>query len=408
MTETPRPRRFALIDRPWVGHYTVALATPLAVRPIDEMRAVLAEFMRRNPAAPISCRLDPSTYRWLPVPVAEHEAHLDRTFTAIDDPDPADLPGHILAHRAVVPELPVLAAVSPGSILVQICHAVGDAVTLAQLLFALVHADSRDLESLARRVGTAAPARALMGNLRSHHRDWAGYLRHRSGPPQARPVGPAATPRPSFVGVTLSNVVLRDLTRWRNAHARGVSLTCVLTAAVHQALTRSGVRMDDRGFYALIDMRTALPPRPEPYWGNMSKSLYLAADPTDPRSVENALRTARTTLRALPASVVGAVTSVLTRERPPTTPQPPVEPVSLTFNSIPMLPGLSDLPWHDPVSQRFYAFGPSRGPGGISITALRLRGHMELTASFDEATVRPETLRHALDSLSDVASLRAS
>jgi hypothetical protein len=408
MTETLRPKRVALIDRPWLGHHTVALATPLLVRPLGEIRAAFAEFMRRHPTAPLACRLDTRSHRWLPVPAAEHAAHLDRTLIAADDPDPADLAGHILAHSAVVPDQPLLVAVSPRSIMIQICHAVGDAVTLAQLLLALVQADRRHLEHLAQCVGTEVLARALIGNVRSHHRDWAKCLRHRSGPPVAKPLGPAATPRPSFTNATLSNAALRDITRWRNANARGVSLTCVLTAAAHKALTRSGVPMDGRGVYALIDMRTALPERPEPYWGNMSKSLYLAADPADPRSVESALRSAREAHRALPASAIGAITSVMTRQRPPMTPQPPVVPVSLTFNSIPILPGLSDLPWRDQMSQRFYAFGPSRGPGGISISAIRLRGHMELTASFDEATVNPETLRQALESLSNIASLHAS
>lgn len=405
MTETLRPKRVALIDRPWLDHYTVALATPLRVRPIGEIRAVLADFVSRHPTAPLACRLDPGANRWLPVPPGERSAHLDRVVTAADDPDPADLAGHLRAHGTMGPGLPLQVAVGPESFMLQVCHAVGDAVTVAQLLFALVQADSLELGHLARRVGTSVPVRALIGNAWSHHRDWARYLRRRNGPPEATAVGPATTPRPSFTRATLSNAALRDITRWRNTNARGVSLTCVLTAAMHRALTRAGVPMDDRGYYALIDMRSALPERPEPYWGNMSKSLYLAADPADPHSVENALRTARTTHRALPASVVGAVTSVLARPRPPTDPRPPVAPVSLTFNSIPILPRLSELPWHDQESQRFYAYGPSRGPGGISVSAVRLRGHMELSASFDEATVRPETLRDAMESLSDVAGL---
>jgi len=407
MTETLRPKRVALIDRPWLSHRTVVLATPLAVRPPGEIRAMLAEFMRTNPTAPISCRLDPKSNRWLPVPAAEQATHLDRSVIATNDPDPADLSGHVLAHQSMVPDLPILVAVGPESILLQVCHALGDATTVIQLLFALVQADVREIDCLAQRVGTAVPARALIGNAWSHHRDWVSFLRHRGRPPTAQPIGPAATPKPCVAGATLSNAALRDITRWRNANAPGVSLTCVLTAATHTALIRRAVPMDDRGCYALIDMRSVLPKRPEPYWGNLSKSLYLAADPADPRSVDSAMRTARKTHRALPASVVGAVSSVATRRRASTTRQPPVAPVSLTFNSIPLLPRLSDLPWRDQVSRRFFAFGPSRGPSGISVTAIRLRGHMELSASFDEATVKPETMRDALESLSDITSLNA-
>jgi hypothetical protein len=408
VTEYLRPRRVALIDRPWLGHTTVALATPLAMRPAAEIRAVVAEFMRRNPTAPIACRIDSRSGRWLPVPAAEHATHLDRAIVAADDPDPADLAGHVLAHLAVVPDLPVLVVVSRESIMIQICHAVGDAVTLTRLLCALALADQHELGTLAQRVGTAVPARALLNGAWRHQRDWRRHLYHRNRPPVATPVGPAVTPRPSFTGAILSNGALRDITRWRNANARGASLTCVLTAAMYKALTLRGVPMDDGGFYALIDMRTALPERPEPYWGNMSKSLYLAADPGDPRCVDSALRAARSTHRALPASVVGAVSSVLTKPRSPMARQAPVTPVTLTFNSMPVLPGLSDLPWRNETNQRFYAFGPSRGPGGISVCAIRLRGHMELTASFDEATVNTETLRDAMESLSNVvASLHA-
>jgi hypothetical protein len=406
VTDKPRPRRVALIDLPWLGHNSVLVATPLAVRPIGEIRVALKEFMRRNPTTPLACRLDTRASRWLPVPAAEREAHLDRILIAAGDPDPDDLAGHVVAHQAAVaPDLPLVVVVTPGSIMTQICHAVGDAVTATRLMRALVRAEPDELAGLAQRVGTAGPVRALIRGLRPHHRDWAHYLRSRSGPPVAEPVGPAAPAQPSFTGTTISNAGLRDITRWRNANARGVSLTCVLTCAMHRALCLHGVPMHGSGYYALIDMRTMLPDNGKPHWGNLCKSLYLAADLTDPYSVESALRKVRDTDRALPASVIGAVTTAMTRPRPPAATQAPVAPVTLTFNSIPTLPGLSDLPWHDEVDRRFYGFGRSRGPGSISVSVLRLRGHMELTASFDEATVTAETMRSALEAVGNPETL---
>lgn len=406
MTDNPRPRRVALIDRPWLSHDSLLLATPLAAPSVERIRAALAEFLRRHPAAPLGCRVDAASGRWLPVPAAEREAHLDRLLIAAEDPDPEDLSAHVVKHQAsFAADLPLAVVVSPTSIMVQISHAVGDAVTLTQLMLALAQCEPDGLDVLAHRVATKEPVRGLLHGLRAHHRDWTRYLRNRSAPPASTVVGPAAPSRPSFAGAVLSNAALREITRWRNAHARGVSLTCVLTSMTHQAFGKRGVVMDGDGFYTLIDMRPLLPTTPELRLGNLSKSVYLTADLADPRSVETALKEVRDTQRALPAAVVGALAGALSRPNQPLAALPPVTPVTLTFNSMPSLPGISELPWIDETNRRFYGFGPSLGPGGITVFAVRLREHMELTASFDEATVSPETVRDVLEAIADPAAV---
>jgi hypothetical protein len=153
----------------------------------------------------------------------------------------------------------------------------------------------------------------------------------------------------------------------------------------------------------LVDFRALLPARSAQRWGNLSKSLYLEADLADPASIESALRDARNTNRVLPATIGGVATTVLSRARPEA--QPAGTPATLTFNSIPTLPGLSELPWRDPTDRRFYGFGLSPGPGSITVTAIRLRDHMELVASFDEATAPTATVHSALGALEAPADL---
>ena len=405
MTDT-KPRRIALIDRPWVGHRSVVLVTPLATKPIAEIRAMLAEFLRQHPRSPLACRLDAASGRWMPVPVAEREAHLDRILRGSAEPDPSDVEGYLAEYLATDAEhLPLVLVVSPGSILSQTDHAVGDLATLTRMIHTVAQADLAGLAELNTRTPTSVPVNALGTGLRSHFRDWAGYVRARTGPPAGAATGPAVPLRPAFAGTILGNDALRTITRWRNANARGVSLTCVLTSAVHQALRAHGVPMHDKGFYTLLDLRALLPESPEPRWGNLAKSLYLGADVADPRSVEASLRQARDTRRTLPATVVGALTSAIGHAHPAPAEQSPVDPVLLTFNSVPTLPGLSDLPWRQEHGRRFYGFGPSLGLGDISVSTIRLREYMEVTASFDETTVSVETMRDALDAMADPAAL---
>jgi hypothetical protein len=71
----------------------------------------------------------------------------------------------------------------------------------------------------------------------------------------------------------------------------------------------------------------------------------------------------------------------------------------LTFNSLPTLPGVADLPWSTTAGRRFFGFGESVGPGSVTIFALRMRDHMEITASFDEGSASPDAVRAALDAI---------
>lgn len=403
-----RPYRIALIDRPWLGYRSVMLATPLNAPPIDAVRAVLADFLVRHPTAPLACRIDAAGARWVPVPPAERADHLDRILRGASDPAPDDLAGHIRAHSDVgIDDLPFVATVSPGSVMINGAHVLGDAATLSRLVAALAGADADGLAAISHRARTVEPVRALATGLRRHGRDWWQHLRNPAAPPPGAPHTPGSMQgraRPAFVGAVLDQAALREITRWRNAHAKGVSLTSVLTTAAFQALTAHGIAMHDRGFYALIDIRAGLPDAGMLY-GNLAKSLYLAADLREPSSVAAALTAATQTQRAVPAIVVASATSLLARKTQASG-QP--APSMLTFNSLPSLPGVADLPWSSAEGRRFYGFGESVGPGSITVFALRMRDHMQLTASFDESSAAPEAVRAALDAIARGEALRGA
>lgn len=76
----------------------------------------------------------------------------------------------------------------------------------------------------------------------------------------------------------------------------------------------------------------------------------------------------------------------------------------LTFTVMPAFGGLARLPSAGE-ARRLYAFGTPASPGGIVVSAVRLREHMQVVASFDETTVPMEAVQRALASLTDPRSV---
>jgi hypothetical protein len=174
-----------------------------------------------------------------------------------------------------------------------------------------------------------------------------------------------------------------------------VSITAVLASRVYTAFTAEGIAMAPSGFYSLFDIRSYLEVDSGGLWGNLAKALFLAADLTDPRSVDEAMREIIQSRRALPATVAGGVLTALRPPRLHTEMAAAGAPV-LTFNSMPGLPGLESVPWIGTGVRRYFGVGYPTGPTGISVFAVRLRDRMEITASFDLGTVDPDAAARAL------------
>ena len=61
--------------------------------------------------------------------------------------------------------------------------------------------------------------------------------------------------------------------------------------------------------------------------------------------------------------------------------------------------------WTAERGRRFYGFGESHDGAGVTIFALRLRDHMQLTASFDARSAEPAAVRAALADLAEPAEV---
>lgn len=244
------------------------MAGPLLTRPLAEVRDVVEAFISTHPEHPLACRLDAVSGHWLPVQPAE----LERYRPALDSPAPLN------------------AIIAPDGIVTYLSHAAGDAATLTGVVSGLVLADPAQLAALERR---AVLGDALGALARQRPTTYLAWLRRaiRTVRPMGKsrtPIDPSPTatavrrgPQSNVVVGVLSNAELRSLTRWRNQHHPGASLTAVLASRVCLGFAAAGLPMRRSGFYSLFDIRSTLP-GDGPTFGNLAKSLFLTADLADP------------------------------------------------------------------------------------------------------------------------------
>jgi hypothetical protein len=408
---TGRSRRLRPLDRPWAGFRGVALVAPLRLPPVEEARAFLAAHLRAHPDSVLGRRIDVRRGRWVRVPAAELDAHVARLVrpaepaspervAAVGAPDAtALLLDDHLARDAH--DLPIAFGFGPDHLAVSTAHVVGDMATCTTIMQAVTTLDADLLAALTPETRARVHLGAVLRGLRSYGRGWLAHLRGGAGGPAAVPTEPGAelvpADRPGYEELVLPHDRIRAITKWRNANAKGASVTAALTTLVYRALTAEGLPIDGTGFSTLFDTRGMLPATAVPRPGNLAKALWLAADLDDPHAVGAALDAAIRTRRALPALVAGLLGSV--RACPPgTAPARAGAPLVLTVNSAPSLPGVAELPWGEG-PRRFLPMGHSAGPGGITVFAIRQRESMQLVATFDEATACREAVRRALESL---------
>lgn len=404
--------RLTALDRKWMRGHAVMLLTATDSRSVDQARTLFAEFIARCPSHPLACRIDRQGNRWTPVDESEREAHVARLVVATDQPEPEQYE-HYLRDQvaALAPDLPFRAAVGGHTVFVIMSHAVGDAATVIALSTALLlrteltPANVLDgLAAIEPRMQLSFAVRELVRDLPRQYRDWLAHtpslVRRRRNPPPVRPAGP---PQPAFTSMVLPNETVRALTRWRNRNSPGTGIAALLTTATYRALVANGVEIDGHGYYAIFDLRQFLPSTPHLRCGNLAKSLFLDAELDDPRSVDEALRRANESRRVVPAIALGS--AMRRRQTPESTATETRNPLTLTFTVMPGFPVLTDRPPVPGPERRLYAFGTPTAPGGIVISAIRLRERMQITASFDESTVPLSKVRGTLESLADPCGL---
>ena len=426
--------RIGLLDIPWEGHWTAIAIAPVSVPTPAELTDLLMRFLAADPASPLAATIDAKSRRWVAVPVAERQDFLRRVIVSGDDPDLEKMSEHIDRYRPDADSNSPRIVLGQHSICLYHSHMYGDASSFSQLVVQLALGHQEGLSGLEPRAGLAVALRTLIRQPGSSYREW-GKLGLRpvkriidrrttsrvpmrssttaenaawpTAVPAARAHVPAIQGKTAFADSILTNAQLRDLTRWRNQNCRGVSLTSVLIAATYRAMMIEGIPMNPAGYYSLFDIRRYVPANSRDAakkFGNLAKSVFLDADMTDPVSIGTAMEQVIESGRALPGLVMGALTTGIrrtTHDGPPV----PDGPVTLSFVSMPTLPGLAEVPWLGEGARRYCGVGYPVGRLGISVFAIRLRGHMEISASFDSTVLDPAAVRRAVGGLTDPALL---
>lgn len=413
-TATPsrRVRRIRInpLDRPWAGHWTAVVVTPIRMPDRADVRALWQQLMERAPQTPLSCRIDDRSGAWLPVPEQDRDDHLDRTIVAIKDPAADDADSFLAAsmHRLAADQS-ILIGVGEHSLLLLLTHQLGDGASTSTLIRALIDLDEPALAAFAGRARLSTVVGALRTQAREHGRQWWATARRRAGGDAAQvptsaplPAGPAEDAT-EVVSVRWSTADLQQISRWRSRNAKGISITAVLTAATYQAFRQAGLPMDSTGYHSLIDLRRYLP-EGDFLAGNLAKSVRIDADLTDLRAIADASKEVVDTARPVPATVIGAVVGRLAGlirrgAAPADHSATATGPVAMTFNSMPALPGLSELPWLPGSVRQYVGVGYPAGPGSLTVFAMRLREHMQVTVAFPASVMDAEHMRELLRSI---------
>lgn len=406
-----RRLRINALDRPWAGHWTGVVVTPIRMPARADVRAAWQRLLEQTPENPLACRIDDRTGAWLSVAAEDRPAHLDRTIVAIEDPavDEADA---FLARslQRLAPDQSILIGVGEQTLLLLWTHQIGDGATTTTFIKALLDLDEPALAALANRARLSTVARALPRQAWVHGREWWAMARRRTGgATEEHPDGVTRLPAAlagdptQVVSVRWSSADLQLVSRWRSRHAKGTSITAVLTAATHRALVDAGLPMDRTGFHSLVDLRRYLPDGgfvP----GNLAKSVRIEASLTDLTAISGASKEAVDTARPVASTVIGSVAGAaagrLRRHRPaPAHPAPVNGPVAMTFNSMPALPGLSELPWLPGGVRQYVGVGYPAGAGSLTVFAMRMREHMQVTVTFPASMMDADRMRDLMRSI---------
>lgn len=400
-------RRINLLDRPWRRHFHVAVLTAIVPPDPAELRASFVEFMATHPAHALAGRISGDERRWESVPAEERAAHAERVIREVAEAsDVATNLANTIAGAE--PSLPMIVNVGRDTLSVAVSHMTTDGTSCALILTAMTSHQLEYLAGLEPHASLWTLIKAAAANVREFGGRWWQTFRGSSapGPADTAPdVDPSSwasqSPSPRVASHRLEPEVMAAANAWRKEFAPDVSLTTVLTVAAWRALTAESIPVASQGFTALFDLRRFLPKDQSELPGNLAKAIHVTADMRDPIDVHEAVQTAVVAGRALPATIIGALTSLLPRRGSAPTPAP----LELTFSSMPALPAQDVVPWVEPDRARYLGAGFPSSPTGISVFAIRIGRATEMTASFDARTVSPDAAQRALARLDDIPTL---
>ncbi len=402
-------RRMNLLDRPWHGHFHAAVASTIAAPTLEQLRDSFVEFITAYPDHAIAGRVSPDQRRWVQVAPAERRAHAERVFQAGPESNEAeDWLNHAISN--VDQELPLSVYVGAEAISISLTHMTTDGASCSLVISALARNDFAAISSLEPHADLSMLIKAAFRSVREYGSRWWATFRGKdnlaiSAGTAAELVDPAgwvnSAPQPTAVMHRLEPAAMARANAWRKATGQEISLTSLLTSAVWRALAAESIPVAPGGFTGLFDLRRFLPKQQQVLPGNLAKAIHVATDMRDPAGLHAAVQATVATGRALPAAIIGAVSSLLPRRAS----APTAKALELTFSSMPALPGRDSLPWTDPDNARYGGLGFPTSATGISAFSVRIGQATEMYASFDARTVSPAAVKRAFARLDDIESL---
>jgi hypothetical protein len=412
-TEFGRGRRTSCLDRTWLDHWTVLGLAPIKAPALDDLRSKMLDFIAENPRHPLACTLEEGGRRWHPVPVEDRERHVDELIVPggkFDIDEPFD---HLDRNRpAVASTAPFKVVVGSDTMVLYFDHAAGDIAVFAPFALLMSLGDVDGLTTLAADAGLPAATKILLKTIRPN---WRGWWQHARNPDGAVPralgaldaVSARRTPTTTARGARVSPAEFSAFKDWRRKTCPELATTALMASATFVAMEREGIRLNDRGFYTLVDLRRHLPKKQALRPANLAKSAYITADMRDPEAIGDGVKRLVDSARAVPALVAGAVSAALattSRDVGATS----LEPLTMTFNSMMRIPGIEHFPWTDPRDARFITMSYHVGVNGISVSACAVEGGMSMSASFDPTRVDAAAVSRALAHLRDMPGLLES
>lgn len=400
MRQTRRVRR---LDQGWGRNRTVGVVVGQSPTDVDRLRTQFVEFITAHGDHKLAARLDADHTHWIRSAPHELDAHAARVIRA-DTVDPAESPtawirSHVNGRED--DDLPVIVHVGPTWVGMNFHHSVGDAMSFDTVFTAFATGDFERFARLEPAATFGQLARATVSRLPEHARAWRQIARA-AAPAEPEPLtNVPQTPRIDTAGVSVPPEDLAHFHRWRKSEMPGLTVTSLFTAAIARALLAEGNAIDTQSVTSPFDVRRFLDTDGAMVYGNVAKPIVVHADPTDPRSVQQALTATTETARALPAILQSTL-----RRRPLTDPEPDVRrPARLAVSSVPGLPSIHHMPWADPEVVRLFACGANPDSTGINAFPATIGGWLQCHVSFDANTLDPPAVQRALDRLQSVPDL---
>ncbi|WP_415975827.1 hypothetical protein [Rhodococcus sp. 077-4] len=409
-------------------HYTVhetdvALAgnwTVVALGPIDHggvagIRRALRTAMSIGPAARLGLLPDRTSRRWRydperllravrqdsPITEDEYDSAMADVLSTHDQAEPISIVvrgDHVVFYMDH--------GIGDGQMIINISHTLADVTARHGIVpqWATAARTDRPLAVATLRCFGSDPRR-LLRLLRSRLRPPARELDLRTkgaatvdGSTNRLVASPSITSSVCVVADAATIECTHELTRWRDAHRPGQSISILFFAALDAALRSQGVVVDDVA-KVLFDVRRYLPAHLSTL-ANLSAGIDVALpDTTDTAMLSRRWKGIIDSGHPVANLVLVSLHSKLGRLRSsstPETPPPASDTVRLALSDIGRHPRLNDIGFIGESTSAYRAMVAPASHGHVTLTTARLRNSIRVTASFHAEFVDADTIRRAL------------